>query len=120
MASIQDSWWSSAKQGRDDDLKELMPQIKDVNLQDHLGNTALHYSAAADHLQCVKILVFGKANINAMNHLGETPLHKAAWKDSVSVIEFLLQSGADVKLKNKEGPLVASKQLCPLSPLGTP
>ena len=74
--TVEDAWFISAKQGRDDDLGELVSKVKDVNAEDNLGNTALHYSSYANHLACVKILINAKANVNAKNHLGETPLHK--------------------------------------------
>lgn len=38
-ASVEDSWFISAKQGRDDDIAELISKIKDVNAKDALGNT---------------------------------------------------------------------------------
>ena len=41
MASIEDSWFLSAKQGRDDDLKELLSQIGDINKKDNSGNTGI-------------------------------------------------------------------------------
>jgi hypothetical protein len=49
MASVEDAFFLSAKQGRDDDLAELVKQIgpSKINQTDPLGNTALHYSAGA-------------------------------------------------------------------------
>ena len=74
--SIQDGWFLAAKQGRSDDLQELSTQVKDVNMKDATGNTALHYSAQGGHVDCVNLLIKAKANINAVNNSGDTPLHK--------------------------------------------
>jgi len=102
--SILDGWFSSAKQGRQDDLQELIKTIKDVNLIDPLGNTALHYSAAAGHSKCVEILVNnGHANVNVQNKVGDTPLHKAAWKGSLAVVKYLVEKNSDLKIKNSQG-----------------
>lgn len=77
MANIEELWFASAKQGRDDDLKDIISQKKvEVNKADHLGNTALHYSAGAGHLECVKALISAKAFVNAKDKVGDTPLHK--------------------------------------------
>lgn len=72
---VKEAWFISAKQGRADDVKELIGKI-DINLGDSLGNTALHYAAHAGHLQVVTLLVSSKANVNAKNKQGETPIHK--------------------------------------------
>ena len=81
MASVEDTWWLSAKQGRDDDLKQILSEKKiDVNKADPLGNTALHYSAGGGHLECVKALIAAKAFVNAKNKVGDTPLHKVRFR----------------------------------------
>jgi ankyrin repeat protein len=86
MASVKDSWFLSAKQGRDDDLKELVGKIGDVNVKDQLGNTALHYASSGNHAACVKVLLGAKANINAQNNLGETPAHQVQFASSSPLI----------------------------------
>ncbi|PRP79341.1 ankyrin repeat protein [Planoprotostelium fungivorum] len=103
MASVEDSWFQSAKQGRDDDLKELVPQIKDVNKTDSMGNTALIYAAAGGHHQSVQVLLQSKATVNHQNRAGETAVHKAAWKGSVETVKSLVDAGADLTLKNSQG-----------------
>ncbi|XP_072836362.2 arf-GAP with SH3 domain, ANK repeat and PH domain-containing protein 3 [Pogona vitticeps] len=41
------------------------------------GNTALHYAAQYNQLNCIKLLLKGKASIHAVNAAGETPLDVA-------------------------------------------
>ncbi len=78
MAEISavDAWFASAKGGRDDEIKGLVGSIKDVNITDSLGNTALHYAAAGNHTTVVQELLKLKVNVNAKNKQGETPAHK--------------------------------------------
>jgi len=75
----------------------------DVNQYDHLGNTALHYAAGANHVACVELLLKAHANVKAQNNTGDTPLHKAAWRGSEKIVTLLLNSGADLSTRNKEG-----------------
>jgi len=104
MAAVEDSWFSSAKQGRQDDLQELVSQISSVNIQDSpLGNSALHYSSQSGHIDCIKVLLKAGANVNLQNKTGETPLHKASWRGNLEAIQLLVEHGANVTIRNKQG-----------------
>lgn len=94
-------YFSYAKVGNSDGLEELSKI--DVNKQDDLGNTALHWAASGNHLDCVKYLVEKrKAKVNSANLNGDTPLHTASWKGSLSVVQYLCEKEADLNLKNKD------------------
>jgi len=100
MAAVEDSWFSSAKQGRQDDLQELVSQISSVNIQDSpLGNSALHYSSQSGHIDCIKVLLKAGANVNLQNKTGETPLHKASWRGNLEAIQLLVEHGANVTIR---------------------
>jgi len=103
MASEEDSWFLSAKQGRSDDLQELVNmKVVEVNKTDSSGNTALHYACGGNHLACVKILISAKAFVNAKNKVGDTPLHKAAWRGNDEIVSALLTAGASMNNQNNE------------------
>ena len=84
--------------------------IEDIDFQDHIGNSSLHYICTNyDHDLTEKLLDMG-ANINLQNLKGETPLHLAASLGNVQLIELLISHGADINIKNNEGitPLITS------------
>lgn len=73
-----DLLFRAAKTGRFDDFKTTLFSSKlRLNVQDGLGNTALHYAAAGDHPRIAHfILKTDPKVINISNNIGDTPLHK--------------------------------------------
>jgi len=99
-----DAFFSAAKQGRADDLYELIEGKQvDIATVDVLSNNALHYSAAANHSDCVELLVKAHIPLNQLNNVGDTPLHKAAARGSLAAITILVEAGANIDAKNKNG-----------------
>jgi ankyrin repeat protein len=125
-ASIQ-QYFSSAKSGYEDILTELLTTnsfIKNnINYKDHLGNTALHYAASADHSNIVSLLIANSAlSINLQNKVGDTALHKVSSRTCISMVvwiitpqskaagrgneqvtKLLLEAKADPAIKNQDG-----------------
>ena len=88
----------------------LNKDVEDINFQDNIGNSSLHYLCNIyDHDLTEKLLDKG-ADINITNLKGEAPLHLAAALGNVNLIELLLSNGADINLKTNEGitPLVTA------------
>lgn len=46
----------------------------DVNIQDTLGNTALHYSAILDNLEFIELLEKSGADLDIVNNNNEKPI----------------------------------------------
>jgi hypothetical protein len=67
-----------------------------------IGNTALHWSAARDHIQIVSFLVKSGANLDVRNSSGATPLHSAAANGCVSCVVELLKAGASISCVDDE------------------
>jgi len=83
-------------------VKYLVDKGANVNSQDEVGSTPLHYSAESS-LEIVKYLVNKGAYVNAQNNNDETPLHLAIEKTSLEIVKYLVDKGADVNTKNEEG-----------------
>jgi len=100
---IKSALFSASKQGRAEDLPEILATNVDVNLTDQLGNTPLHYATSANHVHVVEILLSNpKININAQNNYKDTPLHKAAVRGAVGTIKLLVSAGANLEIKNQD------------------
>lgn len=104
----QTALFESAKRGNDDDLVELLSgEYKvDVNLPDALGNTALHYAAAADHTKAAALLLGKGAKTETRNKQQETPLHRAAARGAFRTAKLLVFKGANLEALdgNKQTP----------------
>merc|ERR1712137_489365 len=95
----------ACKRGNLSFLKRIIDENKgkaNLDAQDGLGNTALHYSAQGGHKQTLACLLDNKANPNVQNKVGDTPLHKAVGKDCRDCIRSLCEAGADANTKNKK------------------
>jgi ankyrin repeat protein len=74
----------------------------DANAQEKLHWTPLHFAAANQHLDLVRILLGHGVNVNAIastdNH---TPLHKASSRRHVGIVRLLVEHGADVHVQDQ-------------------
>ncbi|KAL0481263.1 hypothetical protein AKO1_012808 [Acrasis kona] len=108
-------FFASAKQGSVGGMKQLVDEgFTNYNGKDELGNTALHWSASADHLDAVEYLVdVLKLDVDAVNNVGDTALHKAAWRGSLDCVKYLIDKDATIeKLNNdKKRPVDLAKHL---------
>ncbi|TFK56421.1 ankyrin [Heliocybe sulcata] len=101
---------------RDDNEEMLLEVFEeggfDINFQDGLGNTALHYAASNASFDVLEhILSHEDCDVDPANRLEKaTPLHLAVRIDDPeakkAVIESLLEAGADVTIKDKNGDTV--------------
>lgn len=80
--------------------QRLIDQGVDVNAQDGMGNTPLHYVGAS--LTLAQSLLLQGANVNARNQSGITPLHNVFGEKDVAVMALLIEAGAEVNAQDHE------------------
>uniref|UniRef100_A0A5K3EWG0 ANK_REP_REGION domain-containing protein n=1 Tax=Mesocestoides corti TaxID=53468 RepID=A0A5K3EWG0_MESCO len=66
--------------------------MRDVNVTDSYGRTALHRAAANGHTECMKLLLSAGASLTIADFRGRQALHLAASGGQVHSIEFLLRA----------------------------
>ncbi|CAM9257041.1 unnamed protein product, partial [Chrysoparadoxa australica] len=92
-----------------EDESELVSEVirltggKGIDAESALGDTALTVACARGHLEVVKVLVEGHADVNYETRVGKTPLMEAARHDQPHVIRFLLQNQAASSYRNSRG-----------------
>jgi hypothetical protein len=88
----------------------LLHNKADPNIQDKLGNTALHSCVRYGNLDYVKLLVGYRADVTLKNLKGQTALHVCANAGAVECAELLLSKGAFINSKDNKGhtPLIES------------
>jgi hypothetical protein len=95
-------------------LSFLKSRIKNVNVKDPSGRTALIAAASKGQTAQVKWLLENGADANSQDTMGETAAHKLTGMFSTfacgDIIAALKKSKADFKLKNKLG-LTASEKM---------
>ena len=81
----------------------LIASGADVNGQDKLNITPLHFVTGDGATEAAKVLIKHGAKVNARNKWGETPLHWAAKRGQKDTAEFLLAAGADINARDSGG-----------------
>jgi len=99
---------------RNDNVDQLLevfdePNKFDINFQDGIGNTALHYAASKGSLDVLnELLEYDDCDVDPINRLeGATPLHLAVKIEPPElralIVDSLLDAGADTSIKDKAG-----------------
>lgn len=114
----------AARDGKEDDLKELLSLgvpvdrrrpffmkreqedvsvIAPANARRVHGMSALMYAAQGGYFKCCMHLLIARADANCEDEDGMRPLHFAASSGNLSVCELLIQHRADVSAVSDEG-----------------
>ncbi|KAI1790932.1 ankyrin [Ganoderma leucocontextum] len=111
-ASNNERLLAAARSDNEDMLLEVFQEGNfDINSQDGLGNTALHYATSHGFLEIMEhILRSEGCDVDPKNRIEKaTPLHLAVRiEDSderAAVVMSLLDAGADTKIKDRNGDL---------------
>ncbi|GAA5881396.1 hypothetical protein JCM16303_000161 [Sporobolomyces ruberrimus] len=111
MATANERLVAAAKQDLVDLLQETLEGEEpcDVNYQDGLGNTALHYAASSPSPDALQLLLeTDGTDVDLQNRLDRsTPLHLAVKLENedarLGVIEMLLEAGANPSIRDRHG-----------------
>lgn len=89
------------------DIKKVIRYVyegQDMNFQDAVGYSPLHYAAKRGHKEIVALLLQEKVLLNQVSYRsGNTPLLLAVGEGHKHIVESLLKAGADFTIKNKQG-----------------
>jgi len=85
-----------------EDVARLLGSGADINHQDKLGFSSLHYAAQNSSNRILALLLNAAPNVNCQDKYGNTPLSKAvfAFQGDNSTIQLLVKSGADPDIEN--------------------
>ncbi|WP_109436270.1 MULTISPECIES: ankyrin repeat domain-containing protein [Aquimarina] len=94
---------NAAAKGNVEILKLLIDKEADINFQDKIGYTALHFAAQNKNIEIASTLVEHGADINSKDNYGNPPIWTAIFnaKGDYNIVELLLKTGADIDTKNK-------------------
>jgi ankyrin repeat protein len=63
----------------------------------------LIWSADLGHVDVVRALIVGGADLEASDFYGWTPLMKATYHNNIEIVKLLVDNGADVNARNSSG-----------------
>ena len=98
-SAIDSALLEAALVGDINNLKKGLKNGANINAQDDIDFTPIHYSARLGHYEAVKLLLEKGASINIKDTIGELPIHKI---ENLKVTQILIEKGADVNAKNNQ------------------
>ena len=84
-----------AREGRTDELRDVVQRGVPVNLTGGTGDTLLILAAYHDHPPTVRMLLEHGADVDRVNDRGQTALGAAVFRRSEESVRLLLAHGAD-------------------------
>jgi ankyrin repeat protein len=102
VAADQPSLVDAAKTANLRAVQTSLQQRLDPNQAEPDGTTPLQWAVQLNHLEIVKALISGGANVNAKNRYGTTPLMLAVTTGNPSITEALLKAGAEFRVSVPE------------------
>ncbi|KAF7247573.1 hypothetical protein EG68_09990 [Paragonimus skrjabini miyazakii] len=90
----------------DDDIERAIKvrHIQElIECADANGNSALSEACIGGCIQAVQFLIDQGANVNAKGQYGRTPLYRAVFGRHLEVVQVLLQHGADPRIYAEDG-----------------
>lgn len=98
---VADPIHEAAKGGNVEAVEQQLRHGTNVNIQDELGNTALHYAVTEAQLAVVNVLLGQpKLDINLRNKRDETPLHLAGSEGRPKIAALLIENGAEINARD--------------------
>jgi hypothetical protein len=95
--------YCAARDGRLDEVKQLLLEGTDVNWLNGIGWTAYHKAASYGHTAVVELLLASGADMNKTNNFDHTPSHLAAFNGHLDTLKFLVSHGALFNTYNNYG-----------------
>ncbi|KAK6176196.1 hypothetical protein SNE40_014525 [Patella caerulea] len=93
----------ASHQGQETIVEELLKKGADINIVDHLGNTAVAAAIIGEKKRIAKYLIGKGCDITVTDNNGRTAIHSAAIEDFGDIISLLIQKGCDANIQDKVG-----------------
>ena len=93
--SLNAALYDAARNGKYEDVKNLVEKGADVNAKSNYNRTPLHAAALNGHYEVVKHLVEKGADVNAKDNYNKTPLQIATRQRHEEIVAYLTRIQAE-------------------------
>lgn len=90
----------AAHEGMTEMVRLLLDRGADLEIEDSIGGTALHWASARNQLETVKFLLSRRAEIEKTGLEQVTPLHSAVSAGYLQMTQLLLDGNADINARD--------------------
>ena len=95
---------SAVIRGELSDVQEAIQNGAQVDAQNRIGCTGLHYAAELSNVEIAQYLLAQKASVKIVDERGRTALYLAAREGSLAIVKMLVEGHhADINAKNNHG-----------------
>jgi ankyrin repeat protein len=101
--AMSEQWIQAIAQRNTSELRQLLPLVDDINLQDREGKTALMVAAVKGDNVLLRQLLHQGGLVDMTNHRGGTALMYAAAKNHVPVAQTLILHHANTNVRAENG-----------------
>ena len=86
-------------------VSDLITLGANVDWQDNVGSTALHWCAYKNRSEIARMLIDAGADVNIQEEYGTTALHRCAMYNHPEMLRMLIDAGADKTIPTNNGEL---------------
>ncbi len=101
--SLNEQLFEATHYGKTDEIKKVIKEGADVNIQDAKGRTPAMIATYNNDIETLKVLLKAGANVNIRDNTKNNPFLYAGAEGYLDILRLTIKAGADPKVTNRYG-----------------